>query len=243
MGFRVPELVILNTCYVVSQAAFPAYARLQGDPVSLRRGYLTALQYVALLTVPAGVGVWFVADDFVQVFYTGRWAPAAPVMQLLALYALVISLSFNTGDVFKATGRPGVQNAIAVLRLFVTIPVLWAAAGSGIRAVALGQLGLALLVTPLQIGLASRMLATRPVDFALALRPAVLGTLAMVAILLAVQPALVRLEPAVRLLVQVAAGGSAYLLVLRLADRSLLARAASIVGWGGRRPAAVEEAR
>ena len=122
MAFRVPELLIINLCYVISQALFPAYARLQDQPEALKKGFLLTLQYTSLFTVPVGVGLFFITPEFVQVVFSDRWLPAIPAMQALALYALVYSLSFNAGDIYKATGRPDILNKLSIVKLGIDHP-------------------------------------------------------------------------------------------------------------------------
>jgi len=63
MAFRVPELLILSTCYIVSNALFPAYSKVQNDQKTLQKGFLLSLSYVALFTVPVGVGIMIVTRN------------------------------------------------------------------------------------------------------------------------------------------------------------------------------------
>jgi len=217
MAFRVPDLIIVSLCHVVSQALFPAYAKLQHDPAGLRRGFLTALRYTALLTVPMGLGMTIVASDFVTLFYTSRWAPSIPVMQMLALYALLQSISFNAGDVYKAIGRPKILSYLGVVKLLVTIPVLWIAAGHGIRWVAAGQVAAALLLTVLSLEIACRVLSIRRIELLGALKPVGLAAAGMslaALALLQVLPA----APAVRLAAVVPVAASAYALILWMTE-------------------------
>jgi len=158
IAFRLPELFVLQFCFLVSGALFPAYARASGDQRMLTRGYRSALRLVSIVTMPLGVGLALTAPDLVPVLFGPQWGPAIPVMQLLALGATLRSLTFNVGDVYKAVGRVGVLNRLAVLYLVVSIPVLWLAAPSGIVAVALGLLALSLAFTMLRFAVASRML-------------------------------------------------------------------------------------
>lgn len=233
MAFRIPELVIVSLCNVVSQALFPAYAKLQTDMAALRRGYLTTLRYVALITVPLGVGLSLVAPDFVHLVYTSRWAPSIPVMQVLALYSMFLSLGFNAGDVYKAIGRPSILTSLGALRLLVAVPVLWLAADHGILAVGIGQAAIALVFTLLGIGVTCRVLATPWRDVAAALRPAFRATAVMALGTLGLQRVLP--SPA-RLTALVLVGATVYALTLWLAERQTVDQAITLLRRSRRAP-------
>lgn len=223
IAFRVPELVIIGLCYLLSQALFPTYARLQQDPSALRRGFLSALRYLSLVTVPAGIGLMMVTPEFVDLVYTARWAPAVPVMQALALYAAVYSLSFNAGDVYKAIGRPDILARLGVFKLLLTVPVLWWAAGFSIVHVALGQLAVTVVLTLVRLTVASRVLAVRPLALVQALAPAMASAAGMLLTLLLLGRLLAAAPPVVRLLLLSLGGAAAYGLLLRILFREALA--------------------
>jgi lipopolysaccharide exporter len=99
MAFRLPELVILNICSVISPALFPAYTRLHHDKKALQRAFLSTTCYISLISFPLGVGTAIISPDFVRFFFTERWEAAIPIMQILALYAAAGTIGFNAGDI------------------------------------------------------------------------------------------------------------------------------------------------
>jgi len=179
MAFRVPELLILNTCYIVSNALFPAYSKVQNDLKTLQKGFLLSLRYVALYTVPVGVGIIIVTPELIKVVFGDRWIPAIPVMQAISLYAVIYSLSFNVGDIFIATGRPDIMNKLGLINLAVAIPLLWMAAGYDIYMVALAQIVAISFFTIMSMIVIKRIISLRFVDIISALQPAASGTLIM----------------------------------------------------------------
>jgi len=158
IAYRLPELLVLNVCLLVSGALFPSYAKASDDPERLRRGYRSALRLVSIVTMPVGVGLALTAPDLIPVAFGPQWEPAVPVMQLLALGATLRSLTFNVGDVYKAIGRVGVLNRLAVLYLGLAAPTLWLLAPRGIVAVAAGLLALSAVFTVIRFAVASRMM-------------------------------------------------------------------------------------
>lgn len=233
MAYRVPELVIVSLCTVASQVLFPAYARLQSDPAALRRGFLRTARFMALITVPVGVGMAIVAPEFVNLFYTARWAPSIPVMQVLALYSTFHALSFNAGDIYKAIGRPSILSSLGAARLVVAVPVLWIAAGHGILAVAIGHAAISLVFTVVSLGIACRVLAVGWREVASALRPAFVAAAVMAIGALALQQVL---PPAARFGGAVLAGATLYIVTLWLTDRATVQQALALARRSDRVP-------
>ncbi len=228
IAFRIPDLFIVSLCAIVSQALFPAFAKLRDDVAALRRGFLAAERYTALITLPVGLGTAIVAPYFVEVFYTIRWAPAIPVMQSLAIYSLLQSLSYNAGDVYKAIGRPGFLNYFGSIRLAVTLPVLWIAAGEGIHWVALGQVAIALAFSAAQLVMVCRLLGVRAAALLNSLRPAAVAAAVMAAATLGLDRVLT-LGPAPRLAAISLAGALVYVLTLQLTHPEAIADAVALL--------------
>lgn len=229
MGFRIPELVILNICVVVSRALFPAYAKIQNDLAALRSGYLATLRYIALITVPAGIGMVIIAPEFVNVFYTERWAPAIPVMQALAVYAVIYSLSFNAGDIYKAIGRPALLNQTALFNLLLNVPLLLVAVNYGIFYVAVGQAFSILVLTLVRLGIVSRLLSIRPSAFLESLKPAANSAIVMLLGAWGLRVLIVQFDPAARLVALTLAGAILYVSTLWVADRTVLQQLIALV--------------
>jgi PST family polysaccharide transporter len=220
IAYRLPELFVLHLCFLISGALFPAYAKVSGDPERLRRGYRSALRLVSLVTVPLGVGLALTAPDVVPVLFGPQWDPAVPVMQLLACTAVLRSLSFNVGDVYKAVGRVGVLNRLAVLSLVVSIPVLWLCAPSGIVAISLGLLGVSTAMTAVRLVVASKLMRVSLSRILVELWPAGCAGAGMAIAVVAAQAVFVDLSPQARLPLLVMAGALSYAGTLALISPS-----------------------
>ncbi|HYL50667.1 MAG TPA: lipopolysaccharide biosynthesis protein, partial [Acidimicrobiia bacterium] len=142
VGFRLPELAVLGICYAVSATMFPVLTRLRRDPEAMEVGLAKSLRVLALLTVPVGVGIALTSRDFVATFYGERWAPTGRVMPFIAMYAVVFSITFVCGDVYKAVGRPAILMVMGAARFPIAVLALLLVAGHGIVWVAATQLAL-----------------------------------------------------------------------------------------------------
>ena len=142
LAFSLTDQIILGISWAASQALFPAYGAIQADLPALRRSYEDSLTAIAALTLPAAAGLAIVAEPLVQVLYGEKWSQVIPVVQVLAIYAMVHSVAFNLGDLFKATGRPWVLTWTNVLALMCAPAVAVVSTRWGIIGFAVGQIGL-----------------------------------------------------------------------------------------------------
>jgi PST family polysaccharide transporter len=229
LGFRVPELVIINVFYVLSAVAFPVFSRTRTEPERLRRGYLTSLRLQTVYGVGAGVGLALIAPMLVHVLFGTKWEASIVPLEALALYAAFRSVGNSATDLYKGLGRPGLAFAVSAVRLAVLVPALIVAANaSGIEAVAWTQMALALVFAVLMQGVATRLAGVSWGAFVGALRPAL-----AVGVGAAIGAGAVRLwmpgAEAVRLAFAVVAGGALAVAALWLSDRAFLGEMRSLV--------------
>jgi PST family polysaccharide transporter len=222
MAFRLPELVILNICSVISPALFPAYARLHHDRPALQTAFLSTIRYISLISFPLGIGMAIITPDFVRFVFTERWVAAIPVMQILALYATVGTIGFNAGDIYKALGHPVILNKLAIIHLAIAIPTLWYASGFDILAVAWAQLITTSFIVLLRLVIVARFLTLRWRRIFAALLPACTGVSIMAASLIPLTSTLTALPIAARLAILILVGAISYVMALMLLHRRMV---------------------
>ena len=144
LAFRVTDLLIINVCFVAGRVLFPSYVKMNHSPEAIQRGFLTTMRYVALITLPLSVGVCAVAPLFVGVTFGSKWLAMIPALQLLALRAGISTISFNSGHILKAIGKPSIITKLMAVKLSVLVVVVLVTVQYGIVGVALGQVGVAL---------------------------------------------------------------------------------------------------
>jgi len=231
LAFRIPELVIMQLCYIIGLVIFPAYASMRDDNLAFRRGFLATTQYVAALTVPLGIGLALVAEPFVLTMFSDKWIEAIPVMRAICIYALMISLAYNAGDVYKATGRLNILIRLSLVRAALLIPALWWATNTtrNIETVAWTQAAVALVTGMLNIAVAARMIDTPVRMIAAVLWPILLSGALMGMSVWGVLVALSQSSSLVQLIVSVSVGAVVYVGTLWLIQRNLLADGISVV--------------
>jgi O-antigen/teichoic acid export membrane protein len=231
LAFRIPDLLIMQFCALISKVVFPLYSKLREDPTALTRGFLTTTRYVALVTVPLSLGMMLVARPLVLVVFSDKWIEAVPVLQAISVYSLMLSLAYNAGDAYKAQGRPEVLTRISFFRVLVLIPGLyWAASqAQSIEMVGWVHAAVAFLFGLITLAIASRLLNAPLRQLAAALRPAVLAGASMSVVVLAVMNVLSDTGPLIQLIAGILTGATVFTLALWLVERSAVLEAYQII--------------
>ena len=227
LAFQIPDLLLMQFCVVIAQVMFPVYTRMRDDAAALAQGFLATTRYVALITVPLGLGVALVSGPFVYAILPARWEPAIPVLQAIAIYALLLSLSFNAGDVYKAQGRQIILVWLSLARLAILAPALWwaATAFGTITAVGWAHALVAAFGGMLNVLVAARMVGVALGEVVQALRPALISGAVMVGAVGATLLALSTAPAFVQLLAAVGVGVLSYGGSLWLVERPLVVEA------------------
>jgi O-antigen/teichoic acid export membrane protein len=237
LAYRTPEFFITMIIWVIGKVTFPVYAKLRDDPPALRQAFLLTLRYLSLITLPAGLGLAALGGLFVPAFYGARWEAATATLQALAVAGALRSLGSHAGDVYKATGRPGILTKLGLLRVAVLVPAMWWGARYGILGVAVAQLVVTLGSTLLNLYVAGRVLKLSAWALVAEFKTAAVAACAMVAALLLLLPLLAGLPKWAGLAAGVAAGAAVYVLTAWVVGRETVEQARATVLTSLRRAA------
>lgn len=221
LAFRIPDLLIRDVCLALGQVLLPVYAKVQGEPETVRSAFRTSLAYVAALTAPMAVGLALVAEPLVITAFSEKWREMTPVLPPICAYAFLVSLSFNLGDLYKALGRPDLLTRLSLLRACVAVPAIGFAASVVGTAAAVGwaQAGVAAIALLANFAVA-RGVFELPVGQALArIVPIGLACGVMATAVWSLGPVFDESSAAAQLLGRTAVGAAAYAAALRLLAR------------------------
>ena len=158
LAFSLIELVVLGICWSASQALFPALSQTVDDPQRLRQVFGRGLTLLLAVTLPVALGMALMAEPFILTVFGPKWAPAIPLMQILAFYALIYSMGFNLGDIYKATGRPHILTAINGANLVLAGPILLIGSQWGVAGIAAAQVVVACVISAINWVVAERVI-------------------------------------------------------------------------------------
>jgi len=208
LSFRLATLPRFAVSFAVSGVLFPALALLRDDRARLQQGFLRSAHWVGTLAVPPAVLLGMLAPAVIGVVLGPRWEAAVAPARILAVFALLAALSATTGDVFKATGRPGLVWRIGLVHGAVLWTGLALLAPRGLAGVAWAVTAATAASSAVALVVALRLLGLGAGALARALAGPAAGGLAMAALFAAVGPETV--HGAVRLAAVSAAGGVAF---------------------------------
>lgn len=161
VAFTLVELAVMGICWSMSQSLFPALSAAGRTPERLQQALEGGMRALFIVTIPIAIGMAVLAEPFMLMVYGEKWAPAIPLVQILAFYGLIYALSFNLGDVYKATGRPGLLVWIGFANLLLAMPILIVGSHWGLVGVAAGQVVLAVLMSAIGWAVACRVTGIR----------------------------------------------------------------------------------
>lgn len=188
IGFRLPELLIINLAIVAADVLFPTYAAL--DRRRLFEGFLLSLRYIAVLVLPLGVALAVLAEPIVLTVFGDKFAGSVEVMRLLALYAVVSTVDIPAGTVYKVTGRARILVLTTIPHVIVLVVGLLLVADRGILAVAWVLNGCMVASATVRLVIAQRMFDVSPAQLGGAVLAPAVGALATGAVLFAIDAAI-----------------------------------------------------
>jgi len=229
MSYRLPEMLIIGNLWVMAAVLFPAFSSIQDKPDELRRGFLISIRLVQLIAMPLCVGLFLVADPIVRVVFGEQWLDTIPLLRILSIYALVTSIGYHVGDVYKAIGRPDILFKLNILSIFLMVPALLIGSLYGLTGIALGYLVSIVLDQAVGIYIATRFVKVTFLDIFKEIVPAAQAALAMIPIVLVALYLTADAGPFMQLVLAMVSGAAVYLGIVWWTERERLLRIAQVV--------------
>ena len=202
LGYRLPELVVLNLAHVAGLVLFPAFAEVGRD--TLAQVFLTSLRYTLMVGLPIALTLIFFAEPLILIAFGDKWHDSIAVMQVLTVFAFLATIDIPAGTACKLIGRVAILVKLAIPRAILVVVVLLLVVDRGIVAVATCQAAIGGLFALIAIVLASRLLGTGGRAILAAAWPTIAGGGAMALVLAGAS--LVIDDPYVRLVARGAGG-------------------------------------
>lgn len=133
MGFQLAELATGQIATPLARAIYPGLANMQDDPQRMRRAFLSGVEALGVLAMPAAFGFAFVAGDLVDVMLGEKWRAAVPVIEIIAPVVGLQSLFFAAQAYAVALGLPRLVFIRETIFLLVRLPLfVWAVTAYGL---------------------------------------------------------------------------------------------------------------
>jgi len=106
----------------VNRAAYPGYSKLNRDYQALKNSFLNTQGILALIIIPASLGIAAITPVMVPVLLGEKWLDTIPILQLLTISFMLASLG-NIQSIYMAIGKPRIMTFIFSIRIIVTLPL------------------------------------------------------------------------------------------------------------------------
>nr|WP_320013637.1 lipopolysaccharide biosynthesis protein [uncultured Desulfobacter sp.] len=100
----------------VGAVAFPILSKLQDDKLRVKRAIRKFLRHTLALVAPLLVLLIVVAEPFVILILTEKWAPMIPYMQLLCVAGILYPIHAVNVQVLKAQGKSNLNFRLEVIK-------------------------------------------------------------------------------------------------------------------------------
>lgn len=109
---------------VLSSVLSPAFAKFQDRPEELGRRLYLSLLSVALVFIPAMVGVAAVAQNLIRVVYGEKWHQAGALLAVLGFVGLLKGLDHVLKAALIASGRANTILNVTILEAAAAVPLI-----------------------------------------------------------------------------------------------------------------------
>ena len=106
-GKKYPATLMNNLVGSVQKVMFPTFSESQNNRVQIKEMIRKSIRFSSFVLVPIVIGIIAVADTFILLFLTDKWAPAIPYMRILSLIYLTRTMNSIFQSGLLAIGKSG----------------------------------------------------------------------------------------------------------------------------------------
>jgi len=108
-GKKYPATLMNNLVGSIQKVMFPAFSEFQQNRDHIKNVMRKSIRVSSFVLVPAVIGMIAVADTFILLFLTDKWAPAIPYLRILSLIYLTRTMNSIFQSSLLAIGKSGVN--------------------------------------------------------------------------------------------------------------------------------------
>jgi teichuronic acid exporter len=206
---------------LVNQFSLPVFSAVQEDEEVLRRSFLRLSKYLAVVAVPAQVGLTLVARDLVLALLSGKWLAMVGLLKVFCLSGIAYVLPLPVSALLTARGRAQTLLRLAWLATVLSTAAFLAGSPFGLAGIAAAWI---VAYPPFRIyllWLGLRELRITPRQYVECIGPTLVAVATMALALLIMQATFAPPSGWVSLALSVVVGGLAYVPLIALMDKQL----------------------
>jgi O-antigen/teichoic acid export membrane protein len=186
MANKFADITAVNIGKALSSVMFPAYSKVQDEISLLKKGFLTSLEFVLLISLPVSAILIILAPEFTTIILGRKWMPCVKSMQILTAASFIRALMLVYISLFRGVAKTKWEFILALMRAIIIIATvvfltnIWGIEGTSIS-ILLGVL----LTAPFGIYLSVRIVRTNSKEIIMKILPIVFGVVSMSIIMIA----------------------------------------------------------
>jgi len=155
---RMIQFPFQNIIVIGQAVALPAFCRLQENFEIVGTWFLKLIRFSTFLMAPISLALLLTAEMLIPLVYGEQWLPTVQLVKLLAPLIFLKPLAYSL-PVYVSSGRPDLLRNLILVRFGITIPAVLIAAQFSLLAVCAVELGVMLVLAPLNLHYVSKMLS------------------------------------------------------------------------------------
>jgi O-antigen/teichoic acid export membrane protein len=115
---RLPNQMFMSA---TAQPVFRAMSKIQDDIKQTREMFFRVITLLMVYTTPFYIGIWWVAEPFIDFVYGEKWLPAIEPLRILVLSGAFLNIVHPCAVLLDAQNKLNQEMAALVIRLIVTL--------------------------------------------------------------------------------------------------------------------------
>jgi O-antigen/teichoic acid export membrane protein len=157
MAYRVLAIPVMLFGQTVNRVMFPVFSRTSNDKALLSANLLKTMQVLSMLVVPVMAFTACAAPHLVLLVLGPEWAGAAPLLTVLAIAGARETIFFITPSLMRGMGKAGMNLKYEILATVAQVSGIVIGLQFGLLWVAVGYAAGGFLLTPVLLGIQSRL--------------------------------------------------------------------------------------
>ena len=165
MAYRIMMLPLTNITYAISAVMLPGLAPFRTDSVRLKTEVLRWFKIISLLTFPMMSFLWLGRNQLVTVFLGEKWRDVSELIAYFSVVGLVQSVIAPVGVIYTLTGKTKLFFLVGCINTAVVLLSFLVGIKDGILGLACLYLIANIIMIPLNVGSAMRLISASIADW------------------------------------------------------------------------------
>lgn len=140
-AYNIMFLPMNQVVVTLARVFFPTFASIQQDIEMMKQLYLKSVHVIAFAIIPAMLGLWVSADNFILTVFGSKWVDAIPLFQILGILGAVQAVVAPVNNIFLAKGNSNIQFKLALFSgLLYSAGIIIGLFTGGVLGVSIGYL-------------------------------------------------------------------------------------------------------